>query len=169
MKTLSRTFKSLCLLTLFGCAHAPQQTEPRRPETASAAALVNRYLKIMMVERNHGAGLADILDPSFLFEDPFVGRSDSAHQFLDNAQVQRWIDTPKSLRMQRQFVDGDHVCSTFAIEVVGPSGTAASYDVVDVVEVRGDRLAQEAVYFANPLKFAKGMGFAAAYVKSFGL
>jgi ketosteroid isomerase-like protein len=169
MKTLSRTITTLCLFTLFGCAHAPQEKEPQSPEAASAAALVNRYLKVMMVENKHGAGLADLLDDGFVFEDPFVGRSDSAHRFIDNAQVQRWIDTPKSFRMQRQLVDGHHVCSTYAIDVVGPSGTAASYDVVDVVEVRGDRIANEAVYFANPLKFAKDMGFGAAYVKPFGL
>ncbi|MDP9037192.1 MAG: nuclear transport factor 2 family protein [Myxococcota bacterium] len=167
MKTLPRTITTLCLVTLFGCAHTPQQ-EAQNPVAANAAALVNRYLTIMMVERKQGAGLVDILDSGFVFEDPFVGRSDSVHQFIDNPQVQRWIDTPKSLRMQRQFVDGRHVCSTFAIDVVGPSGAAASYDVVDVVEVRGDRIVKEAVYFANPLKFAKDMGFAAAYVKPFG-
>jgi hypothetical protein len=158
----------LSLVGLLACGHTPHQ-EAQGGEYAPAVALVNRYLAIMMSENKHGAGLADILDPEFAFEDPFVGRSDSARTFIDNPQVQRWIDTRKSLRMQRQFIDGSRVCSAYAIEVVGPSGTSASYDVVDVVEVHGDRIRKEKLYFADPLKFAKDMGFAAMYLKQFAL
>jgi hypothetical protein len=170
MKTLTR---SMTLLSLVGhlacaCAHTPKNGV-QGGESANAVALVNRYLTIVMAENNHGAGLTDILDADFAFEDPFVGRSESALKFIDNPQVRRWIDTRKSVRMQQQLVDGNRVCSVYAIEAAGTSGTSASYDVIDVVEVHGNRITKERVYFANPLKFAKDMGFATSYVKPYGL
>ena len=119
----------------------------------------------MLVENNHGKGLEEVLTEDFVFDDPF-GKTSSAREFLGNTQ--RWIDTPKSFQMEKQFVDGNRVCSLYRIDVVTPSGTKAGFDVVDVFELRANRIAKERVYFANPLQFAKQMGFLSAYLKSFG-
>ena len=127
--------------------------------------IVDKYLNIVLVQNKHGKGLEDLLTEDFVFDDPF-GRASSAREFLGNSQP--WIDTPKSFRMERQFIDGDHVCSVYRIDVTTPSGGMAGVDVVDVVELRGNRIAKERVYFANPVQFAKDMGFLSAYVKPFG-
>jgi|GEM_PF-5319225 len=135
-------------------------------ETGSAAAIVNRYLNIMLVENNHGSGLENILSEDFVFDDPF-GKASSAREFIDYSQ--RWIATPKSFRMQRQLLEGNVVVSMYTIDVVTPSGAGASFEVVDVVELRAGKIAKEKVFFANPVKFAKDMGFASEYLKQFQL
>jgi hypothetical protein len=70
--------------------------------------------------------------------------------------------------MDRQFVEGDRVWSTYRIDVVTPSGATVGFDLVDIVEFHGSRIAREWVYFANPVQFAKEMGFLSAYLKAFG-
>ena len=126
---------------------------------------VDRYLKIMLTDNNHGTGLEEVLTEDFVFDDPF-GTASSAREFLNNSK--RWIDTPKSFRVEKQFIDGDQVCSVYRIDVTTPSGARVGFDVVDVVELRGNRIAKERVYFANPVQFAKDMGFLSAYLKGFG-
>jgi ketosteroid isomerase-like protein len=153
----------LCTFGLLGCAYTTGKGgQPM--DTASTVAIVNKYLNIMLVENNHGKGLETILSEDFVFDDPF-GKASSAREFIRNTQ--RWIDTRKSFRMQQQFIDGTHVFSLYTIDVVTPSGTQTSAEVVDLVELRAGRIAREKVYFANPVKFAKDMGFVSEYLKQF--
>jgi hypothetical protein len=157
-----------CLPGVFGCGQTPKRVESA--EAIHSVALVEKYLNIVLVENKHGGGLEHVLADDFSFEDPFVVESSITRgQFLGNPQTMRWIDTPKSYEVQRRFADENRVCLAYTIRVVGPSGTAGNYDVVDVFELRGDRIAKEKVYFADPVKFAKEMGFGSDYVKRFQL
>ena len=131
-------------------------------DNASAVGIVNQYLDIMLVQNNEGKGLEDVLTQDFHFDDPF-GRASSASEFTSYAQ--RWIATPKSLHMKHHFVDGDQVCSIYSIEVANASSARASFDLADVFELRRDRIAREKVFFANPVEFARHMGFASDYLK----
>jgi len=135
-------------------------------DTQAALATVNRYLKIMLTDNNHGQGLEEILTDDFIFDDPF-NKTSTAREFV--AKTQPWITTRKTFRMDRQFVEGDRVCSTYRIDVATPSGATVGFDLVDIVEFRGSRIAREWVYFANPVQFAKEMGFLSAYLKAFGV
>jgi len=130
-----------------------------------ALEIVERYLNIVLVENNHGKGLEDVLTEDFVFDDPF-GKASSAREFLGNSQ--RWIDTPKSFQMEKQFIDGNQVCSVYRIDVTTPSGVKVGVDLVDVVELRASRISKEKVYFANPVQFAKDMGFLSVYLEPFG-
>jgi len=130
-----------------------------------ALEIVERYLNIVLVENNHGKGLEDLLTEDFVFDDPF-GKASSAREFLGNSQ--RWIDTPKSFQMEKQFIDGNQVCSVYRIDVTTPSGVKVGVDLVDVVELRASRISKEKVYFANPVQFAKDMGFLSVYLEPFG-
>jgi hypothetical protein len=151
----------LCAFVFLGCGYTAGKGV-RTMDAASAIAIVNKYLNIMLVEINHGKGLENILSDDFVFDDPF-GKASSAREFIGNSQ--RWIDTRKSFRMQQQFIDGTHVCSLYTIDVVTASGTRISADVVDLVELRAGLIAKEKVYFANPVRFAKDMGFLSDYLK----
>jgi SnoaL-like domain len=133
---------------------------------ADPIAITNAYLRIVFTENNHGAGLENLLADDFTFYDPFANAS-TAREFITNTL--RWIDTKKSLHVHRQFVDGNHVCSMYSIEVTTASGAMESFEIVDVVEIRADRIAVEKVYFADPVKFASDMGFASDYLKQFQL
>ena len=123
----------------------------------SAVAIVNEYLDIMLVQNRQGEGLEHLLAEDFQFDDPF-GRASSMREFI--SYVQRWIATPKSLQMDHHFVDGDRVCSIYTIDVANGSGTRSSFEIADLFELREDRIAKEKVFFANPVEFARHMGFA---------
>ena len=156
---------ALALAGFLGSTHSIAK-ELESMHTKTATAIVNKYLNIMLVENNQGRGLETILSEDFTFADPF-GKASSAAEFIGNGQTQRWIATRKSFRMQRQFADGNHVCSVYVIDVVMPSAATASFEVVDLIEIRSDRIAKEKVYFANPVQFAKEMGFLSEYLKQF--
>ena len=131
-------------------------------DNTSAVAIVNQYLDIMLVQNSQGKGLEHLLTEDFQFDDPF-GRASSMREFT--SYVQRWIATPKSLHMKHHFVDGDQVCSIYTIDVANASGARASFDIADVFELRGNRIAREKVFFANPVEFARHMGFVSDYLK----
>jgi hypothetical protein len=131
-------------------------------DNTSAVAVVNQYLDIMLVQNRQGEGLENVLTDDFQFDDPF-GTASSAREFT--SYVQRWIATPKSLHMKHHFVDGDQVCSIYTIDVANASGARASFDIADLFELHGGRIAKEKVFFANPVEFARHMGFASDYLK----
>lgn len=152
----------LCVLGLLGGT----AKEVRPMDNTGAAAIVNKYLNVMLIENNHGRGLENLLREDFTFDDPFT-KASSAREFMTNPATLRWIDTRKSFRMRRQFVDGDQVCSIYVIDVVTPAGANASFEVADLFELRDGRIAKEKVYFADPVRFAKDMGFLPDYLKQF--
>jgi SnoaL-like domain len=126
--------------------------------------IVNKYLNIIFVENNNGEGLSDILAKDFVFDDPFtVARG--AKDFI--SKTQNWIKTSKTFKMEKQFVDNNSVCSLYLITVQTPNGKTETFQLNDCVELRDDKISQERVYFFDPLKFAKTMGFLDNYVKAY--
>lgn len=135
-----------------------------RSMNEKAATVVNRYLQIVLLENNQGKGLEEVLASDFVFDDPF-GKSSSAREFI--AYAQRWIATKKTLKVRRQVVDGDRVWSDLELDVTTPSGGTTVVNLVDVVQLRDQHIVTENVYFANPVQFAKDMGFLEEYLKQF--
>lgn len=142
----------------------PAHGKEDRSMNAKTTAVVSRYLRIVLVENNQGKGLEDILAPDFAFDDPF-GKASSASEFI--ASTQRWIATKKTLNVRRQVVDGNWVWSDLELHVTTPSGQTSVVNLIDVVQLRDDRITKENVYFANPVQFAKDMGFLEDYLKHF--
>lgn len=129
-----------------------------------AIKIVNKYLDIMFVENNNGAGLSDILAHDFVFDDPFtVARG--ANDFI--SKTQDWIKTKKTLRMEKQLVDKNSVCSLYSIDVQTPKGNTETFQLNDYVELRDGKISKEKVYFFNPVQFAKAMGFLDTYIKGY--
>ena len=135
-------------------------------DTKAALATVNRYLKIMLTDNNHGQGLEEILTDDFIFDDPF-NKTSTAREFVAKTQ-------PGSPPGRRSAWTGSSsraigYAPHTEIDVATPSGATVGFDLVDIVEFRGSRIAREWVYFANPVQFAKEMGFLSAYLKAFGV
>ncbi|MGH2645353.1 MAG: nuclear transport factor 2 family protein [Chitinophagaceae bacterium] len=124
--------------------------------------VVNKYLDIVF-SRN-GDGLSDILAKDFVFDDPFtVARS--AEEFI--AKSKSWAQAPKYLRMEKQFADGNHVCSIYTIEAMALSGSAERFQLADYMEVLRQRISKERVYFFDQVAFTKAMGFKDEYLKKY--
>lgn len=69
--------------------------------------------------------------------------------------------------MEKQFVDKNSVCSLYSMDVQTPDGNTETFQLNDYVEVSNGKISKETVYFFNPLKFAKAMGFLDNYLKAY--
>lgn len=143
---------------------ATPSTQTKKQTDMELLAIVNKYLNIIFVEDKNGAGLSDILTKDFVFDDPFtVARS--AEEFI--SKTQNWIKTKKAFTMEKQFVDKNSVCSLYSVTVKTQNGDTASFQLNDYVEIQNGKISKERVYFSDPVKFAKAMGFLDIYLKSY--
>jgi hypothetical protein len=160
-------FTLLCTaIAITGCGNSSSSKNEKEIQMSSKSQLetVNKYLNIIFVENKNGEGLTDILTDSFMFDDPFT-KATGAKDFI--AKTQKWIRTKKTFHMQNQFTDDNKVCSIYIIDVLTPSGETASFELVDNVEFANGKIAKEKVYFSDPVKFAKKMGFINDYLKPY--
>jgi len=82
-------------------------------------------------------------------------------------KTQNWIKAKKSIQMEKQFTDGNNICSIYSMGVVTPAGDTASFQLADYIALLGGKIAKERVYFSDPVKFAKAMGFMDTYLKKY--
>ncbi|MBA3829371.1 MAG: nuclear transport factor 2 family protein [Taibaiella sp.] len=126
--------------------------------------IVNKYLNIIFVENKNGEGLSDILATEFVFDDPF-SPARGAKDFI--SKTQNWIRAKKSIKIEKQFVDRNSVCSIYNIAVVTPSGDTADFKLTDYVKLLDGKIVMEQVFFADPVKFAKALGFMDSYINKY--
>jgi hypothetical protein len=166
---MKRSFIYLWAASLFFAGSIFAQTNSSNSKTINTvnmkpAEIVNRYLNIIFVENNKGAGLSDLLAEDFVFDDPFtIARG--ANDFISKAQM--WIETKKTYTMEKQFADDSSVCSIYSIDVQTPAGKIETFELSDYVIVQDSKITNERVYFSDPVKFAKAMGFLDNYVKAY--
>jgi len=163
MQIIGNSLLGIAALILLSCSNYSQKKE-NIMETKNPLEIVNKYLNIIFVENKNGEGLTDMLTEDFSFDDPF-SKSSSAKAFITNSQP--WIKTKKTLRMQKQFVDSNLVCSIYTIDVLTLSGKTESFDLADYIELRNGKIAKEKVYFFDQVKFTKAMGFMEEYLKQY--
>lgn len=125
--------------------------------------IVNQYLDIVFSK--NGEGLSTILKEDFIFHDPFVVEVTSAADFI--SKCKGWMEMPKTIKMEKQFADGNLTCSLYSVELMTPFGTKASFQLTDFIEVNEHQIVSERVYFFDPVAFAKAMGFMQDYMKKY--
>ncbi|MEO5595090.1 MAG: nuclear transport factor 2 family protein [Chitinophagaceae bacterium] len=155
--TLSLSFNS------FG-QNTKLNTEFKNQIGLKSLEIVNKYLSIIFVEDKNGEGLSDILATDFVFEDPFSLQR-GAKNFISKGQS--WIKAKKRIQIEKQFAEGNKVCSIYNIGVVTPAGDTANFQLVDYVKLLNGKIIMERVYFSDPVKFAKAMGFMDVYLKKY--
>jgi len=69
--------------------------------------------------------------------------------------------------MEKQLSTKNSVCSLYSIDVQTPNGNTETFQLNDYVELNDGKISKEQVYFFDPLKFAKAMGFFDSYVKAY--
>ncbi|NIJ56129.1 nuclear transport factor 2 family protein [Dyadobacter arcticus] len=126
--------------------------------------IINKFLHIIFIENNKGAGLSDLLDRDFVFDNPF-STARGANDFI--TKVQMFISTKKTYKIERQFVNGDAVCSVYSFDVVTTSASTENFEVTAYAELRNGKIVKEREYFSDPLRFAKAMGFLDNYLKAY--
>lgn len=125
--------------------------------------IVNQYLDIVFSK--NGEGLSGILNENFNFHDPFVIEAISAADFI--SKCKGWMEVPKTIKMEKQFADRELTCSLYSVELITPSGTKASFQLTDYIEVNDHEIVSERVYFFDPAAFAKAMGFMQDYMQKY--
>ena len=126
--------------------------------------IVNKYLSIIFKENKKGEGLGDVLAENFIFDDPFT-TARSSNEFISKSKV--WIETNKSLQMEKQFVDGNSVFCRYVICINNFEGKPVSFQLADYFEIERDRIVKERVFFFDQVGFAKEMGFINEYLKKY--
>jgi len=155
---------TLCLsLNSFGQNTKPNTAIKTQLDLKSLE-IVNKYLNIIFVENKNGEGLSDILATDFVFDDPF-SPARGAKDFI--SKTQNWIKAKKTIQMEKQFADGNNVCSIYNIGVVTPSGDTANFRLADYIKLLNGKIIMEQAFFADPVKFAKTMGFMDFYLKKY--
>jgi hypothetical protein len=158
---------SISLAAPSGFGHSAKSiTQFKKSNYMEPSEIVNKYLNIIFVENKNGEGLSDLLAEDFVFNDPFT-KALSAKGFIDNPATQNWIKTKKTLRMEKQLITKNSVCSLYSIDVQTPNGNTETFQLNDYVELHDGKISKERVYFFDPLKFAKAMGFLDSYVKAY--
>jgi ketosteroid isomerase-like protein len=119
---------------------------------ARALEIVNRFYDATNNRR------ADEL-PALVTDDvTFVGpamQATGAREYVGmNEQL---LGFHQGTRMLRQFEDGDDVCSVYELRMTTPAGGSLTLRVADWITVRGDRIAEQHLYF-DPREFAQAFG-----------
>ena len=153
----------LCFSSSFGQTKTANAKVEKGVEEKSLT-IVNRYLNIIFVEDNKGAGLSDLLADDFVFDNPF-STARGSNDFI--SKVQMFISTKKTYKIERQFVNGDAVCTIYSFDVVTASGSTETFHVTAYAELRNGKIVKEREYFSDPVKFAKAMGFLENYLKAY--
>jgi ketosteroid isomerase-like protein len=141
-------------------------TQFKKSNYMEPSEIVNKYLNIIFVENKNGAGLSDLLAENFVFNDPFT-KALTAKDFINNPATQNWINTKKTFKMEKQLVAENSVCSLYSIEVQTRNGSNETFQLNDFVELHDGKISKETVFFFDPLKFAKAMGFFDTYVRAY--
>ena len=166
---MNKTIILISSITLFLSFNSFGQNTKSGKETKNQSGLksleiVNKYLNIIFVENKNGEGLSDILASNFVFDDPF-SPARGASDFI--SKTQNWIKAKKTIQMEKQFADVNNVCSIYNIGVVTQSGDTAYFKLADYVKLLDGKIIIEQVFFDDPVKFAKAMGFMDFYLKKY--
>lgn len=100
-----------------------------------------------------GEGLEVIITDDIIFQGPLF-KASGKEEFIPG--FMRWIQTKKSYKAGKEFVDGNSVASFYEISVETPAGIV-TLDSADMIEVRDGKIASIHVYF-DPRELLKATG-----------
>lgn len=118
-----------------------------------ALEIVNRYYEATNSKKDPDAAGA-LMAEGFLFIGPLM-RVEGRDANVD--LLRQFLPAHVETRMQKQFVDGDEVCSIYDLVVASPSGEAITMPMADWIRVEDGRVANQTIYY-DPREFARAFG-----------
>ena len=118
----------------------------------NARETVNRFYDVC--NNKQGQGLDGLVANNITFVGPLM-RLSGAAQYLET--VGPFLKFHKSMRMLKQFEDGEHVCSIYEMTLGTPAGGALTLEFADWIRVTDGKVAEQKLYY-DPREFAKAFG-----------
>ena len=114
--------------------------------------IVNQFYDVC--NNRLGEGLDALVAENIAFEGPLM-RLSGAEQYLST--VGPFLKFHKSMKMIRQFQDGEHVCSIYDMTLGTPTGGELTLTFADWIRVTGSKVAEQKLFY-DPREFAKAFG-----------
>ena len=107
-----------------------------------------------ITENKKGEGLETILTEDMVFVGPLM-KSSGAKEYIKSTI--QFIQMHRATRMQKQFVNGDDVCSLYEMDIATPTGEIITMEIADWILVKDGKVAKQKIYY-DPTEFAKAFG-----------
>jgi len=112
----------------------------------------NRFYEI--TEKKKGKGLEDVITKDMTFDGPLM-KFNGAKEYIESTK--QFLQMHRETRMQKQFENGNDVCSIYEMDVATPAGGMITLEIVDWVQVANGKVARQKI-FHDPREFAKAFG-----------
>jgi len=107
-----------------------------------------------ITEKNKGKGLEDVITKDMTFDGPLM-KFNGAKEYIESTK--QFLQMHRETRMQKQFENGNDVCSIYEMDVATPAGGMITLEIVDWVQVANGKVARQKI-FHDPREFAKAFG-----------
>ena len=108
-----------------------------------ALELVNEFYETSF-KRKDNEGVRSLIEDDFLFVGP-MAQTKGGDAFVElNSQ---FLPAFAGSRMLQQFENEDEVCSIYELDLHTPAGGSITLKVADWVKLRGERLAEQRIYY----------------------
>lgn len=144
MKLLNKLSFLVIVLAVGVYANGQSQSSSAiSPTSSKNIETVNKFLNIVLLEKNKGQGLEKILAANFKFDDPYVQAS-SANEFI--AKNQHWFAMEKTYKIKQQIAKDNYVISIYSIFLKNENKTI-EIEIADLVEFDKGKMVKEKLYF----------------------
>lgn len=112
----------------------------------------NRFYEI--TESKKGKGLEDMIAKDMTFDGPLM-KFNGAKEYIESTK--QFLQMHRATRMQKQFENGNDMCSIYEMDVATPAGGMITLEIVDWVQVANGKVARQKIFY-DPREFAKAFG-----------
>ena len=119
----------------------------------TALEIVNKYYDATDNKKDAAAAGALMAD-NFVFVGPLM-RVEGKTANIE--LLKKFLPMHVETRLQRQFADGDDVCSIYDLVVSNPAGGTITMPMADRMRVTNGKLSEQTIYY-DPREFAKAFG-----------
>jgi SnoaL-like protein len=112
----------------------------------------NKFYEI--TEKKKGKGLEDIITGDMTFEGPLM-KFNGAKEYIESTK--QFLQMHRATRMEKQFENGNDMCSIYEMDIATPAGGLITLEIVDWLQVVNGKVARQKIFY-DPREFAKAFG-----------
>ncbi|HEV8388099.1 MAG TPA: nuclear transport factor 2 family protein [Nitrososphaera sp.] len=112
----------------------------------------NKFYEI--TEMKKGVGLEDVITKDMTFEGPLM-KFNGAKEYMESTK--QFLQMHRATRIQKQFENGDDMCSIYEMDIATPTGGMLTLEIVDWLHTVNGKVAKQKIFY-DPREFAKAFG-----------
>ena len=120
--------------------------------TTNSLEIVNRYYDASNKKDPNAAGM--LMTDDFVFIGPLMRVEGKA---ANVELLKKFLPMHVEMRMHKQFVDGNDVCSIHDLVIRNPAGGNIIMPMAEWIRVRDGKIAKQTIYY-DPREFSKAFG-----------